>query len=70
MPVSGQDAKIFFRVRRPIDNACLAVFSGEERIIQTKARSFKPSLMENVKINAAQLKNAGMEIRLRLVAAD
>ena len=68
--VSGQDAKIFFRVRRPIDNACLAVFSGEERLIQTKARSFKPSLMENVKINAAQLKNAGMEIRLRLVAAD
>ena len=68
--VSGEDAKIFFRVRRPMDNVCLEISSGDERVLKTKARSFKPSLMESVKISAEQLKNTGAEIRLRLVAAD
>lgn len=65
--VSGEDARIFFRVRRPADDVRLEVYTGEERIFQGKPRSFKPSVMESVKIRAAQLENAGPEIRLRLV---
>ena len=65
--VSGEDARIFFRVRRPADDVRLEVYAGEERIFQGKPRSFKPSVMESVKIRAAQLENAGPKIRLRLV---
>ena len=68
--ISGEKAKIFFRVRRPVDDVCLEIISNGKRILKTKARSFKPSLMESVNISAEQLKNAGAEIRLRLSAAD
>ena len=64
--VSGEDARIFFRVRRPADGMRLEVYAGQERIFQGKPRSFKPSVMESIKIRAAQLENAGSEIRLRL----
>ena len=68
--VSGENAKIFFRVRRPVDSARLEIYSDGKSILKTKARSFKPSLMESVNISAEQIKTAGAEIRLRLIAAD
>ncbi len=68
--VSGEDARIFFRVRRPAENVRLEITSAGVSLLKTKARSFKPSVMENIKIKAELLAKAGPEIRLHLDAAD
>ena len=68
--VSGEDARIFFRVRRPVENVRLEVYAGDECIFKGKARSFKPSLMDSVKIRAAHLEKAGPKLHLRLSTAE
>ena len=66
---SGEDGHIFFRVRRPVDSACLKLTSNGVTILKTKARSFKPSVMDSLKVKAALLKDAGESLTLRLTDA-
>lgn len=64
--VADDAARIFFRVRRPVENVCLELFSDKGLISRGKPRAFKPSVMESVKVTAEQLKNVGPKIYLRL----
>ena len=39
--------KLNFRVRRPVDAACVRILAGDEELLTGKVRPFKPSVMEN-----------------------
>lgn len=41
------NAKLNFRVRRPIENACVRILAGNETLLEGKVRAFKPSIMES-----------------------
>lgn len=39
--------KLNFRVRRPVDDACVRILAGDEELLTGKVRPFKPSVMES-----------------------
>ena len=39
--------KLKFRVRRPVDAACVRILAGDEELLTGKVRPFKPSVMES-----------------------
>lgn len=39
--------KLNFRVRRPVDAACVRILAGDEALLTGKVRPFKPSVMES-----------------------
>lgn len=39
--------KVNFRVRRPVDAACVRILAGDEELLTGKVRPFKPSVMES-----------------------
>lgn len=39
--------KLNFRVRRPVDAACVRILAGDEELLTDKVRPFKPSVMES-----------------------
>ena len=39
--------KLNFRVRRPVDTACVRILAGDEELLTGKVRPFKPSVMES-----------------------
>lgn len=39
--------KLNFRVRRPVDAACVRILAGDEELLTGKVRPFKPSVMES-----------------------
>ncbi len=40
--------KLNFRVRRPVDAACVRILAGDEELFTGKVRPFKPSVMESL----------------------
>lgn len=62
----GQNANIFFRVRKPIDQAIMVVHSGGKEIFRGQPRSYKPSIMECQIIPAKLLDEASDSITLSL----
>lgn len=49
------NAKLFFRVRRPLENAALVLRDGDEVLFRGKARAYKPSIMESAPLTAKML---------------
>ena len=62
-----ENASIFFRVRRPIESACMVVKSNGKELLRGKARSYKPSIMECQIVPSKVLQEAQDEITLELV---
>ena len=60
-----EKASIFFRVRRPISGAIMTITSGGEELFRTKARDYKPSIMECLTVPAKILEKAQDEITLQ-----
>ena len=60
-----EKASIFFRVRRPIFGAMMTITSGGEELFRTKARDYKPSIMECLTVPAKILEKAQDEITLQ-----
>lgn len=58
--------KLFFRVRRPVDQAKLVISSGGEVIFAGKPRGFKPSIMESAPLTAKILERTGGELTLSI----
>lgn len=50
--------KLNFRVRRPVDAACVRFLAGGEELFAGKARAFKPSVMESFPLPAKVIKQA------------
>ncbi len=50
--------KVFFRVRRPHDRACIRVTSGDEVLFEGKPRAFKPSIMESMPLTPKMMRQA------------
>lgn len=44
--------KLNFRVRRPVDSACVRILAGDEELFAGKVRPFKPSVMESFPLPA------------------
>ena len=59
-------ARLFFRVRRPVELAQLTVRSGDEVIYQRKPRAYKPSTMEMVALSKAVLAKASGPLTLSI----
>lgn len=51
--------KVFFRVKRPVENAVLRVRMGGVIIFEGKPRAYKPSIMEGATLTPAMLMKAG-----------
>lgn len=51
-------AKLNFRVRRPVDTACVRILAGGEELFAGKVRAFKPSVMESFPLPAKVIKQA------------
>ena len=51
-------AKLNFRVRRPVDAACVRILAGGEELFAGKVRAFKPSVMESFPLPAKVIKQA------------
>ena len=62
----NQNASIYFRVRKPIEEAEMVITSGDKEIFRGKPRSYKPSIMECQMVPAKLLENATDEITLSL----
>lgn len=58
--------KLFFRVRRPVDQAKLVIRSCGEVIFAGKPRGFKPSIMESAPLTAKILERTGGELTLSI----
>lgn len=52
---SEKEARILFRVRRPLEQAQVVIHAGEKTLYQGKPKAFKPSVMEAVKLNPEDL---------------
>lgn len=50
--------KLNFRVRRPIDAACVRILANGEELFAGKVRAFKPSVMESFPLPAKVIKQA------------
>lgn len=50
--------KLFFRVKRPVEQARLRIYAGEELLFEGKPRAFKPSIMETAPLTAKMLERA------------
>lgn len=50
--------KLNFRVRRPVDAACVRILAGDEQLFAGKVRAFKPSVMESFPLPAKVLQQA------------
>ena len=50
--------KLNFRVRRPVDAACVRILADGEELFAGKARAFKPSVMESFPLPAKVIKRA------------
>ena len=50
--------KLNFRVRRPVDAACVRILADGEELFAGKARAFKPSVMESYPLPAKVLQQA------------
>ena len=50
--------KLNFRVRRPVDAACVRILAGGEELFAGKVRAFKPSVMESFPLPAKVIKQA------------
>ena len=50
--------KLNFRVRRPVDTACVRVLADGEELFAGKVRPFKPSVMENFPLPAKVIQRA------------
>lgn len=51
-------AKLNFRVRRPVDTACVKILADGEELFAGKARAFKPSVMESFPLPAKVIQQA------------
>lgn len=58
--------KLFFRVKRPVEQARLVISSGGEVIFAGKPRGFKPSIMESAPLTAKMLERTGGELTLSI----
>lgn len=63
---SKQKAPVFFRVRRPCENASIVVTSNGNVLLKGKPRSYKPSIMEDLILPSSILQKAGNEITLKI----
>ncbi len=50
--------KLNFRVRRPVDAACVRILADDEELFAGKVRPFKPSVMESFPLPAKVIKQA------------
>lgn len=50
--------KLNFRVRRPVDAACVRILAGDEELFAGKVRPFKPSVMESFPLPAKVIQRA------------
>lgn len=50
--------KLNFRVRRPVDAACVRILADGEELLAGKVRAFKPSVMESFPLSAKVIKQA------------
>lgn len=50
--------KVNFRVRRPVDAACVRILADDEELFVGKARAFKPSVMESFPLPAKVIQQA------------
>lgn len=50
--------KLFFRVKRPVEQARLRIFTGNELLFEGKPRAFKPSIMESAPLTARMIEQA------------
>lgn len=50
--------KLNFRVRRPVDAACVRILAGDEELFAGKIRPFKPSVMESFPLPAKVIQQA------------
>lgn len=50
--------KLNFRVRRPVDAACVRILAGDEELFAGKLRPFKPSVMESFPLPAKAIQRA------------
>lgn len=50
--------KLSFRVRRPVDAACVRILAGDEEMFAGKVRPFKPSVMESFPLPAKVIQRA------------
>lgn len=50
--------KLNFRVRRPVDAACVRILADGEELLAGKVRAFKPSVMESFPLPAKVIKQA------------
>ena len=50
--------KLNFRVRRPVDTACVRILADGEELFAGKARAFKPSVMESFPLPAKVIRRA------------
>lgn len=56
---AAENTKVYFRVRRPIDNAVLKITSGETTLFEGKPRTYIPSIMEAAPITKKMIETAG-----------
>lgn len=50
--------KLDFRVRRPVDAACVRILADGEELFAGKVRAFKPSVMESFPLPAKVIQRA------------
>ena len=50
--------KLFFRVKRPVEQARLRIYAGDELLFEGKPRAFKPSIMETAPLTTKMLERA------------
>ena len=50
--------KLNFRVRRPVDAACVRILAGDEELLTGKVRPFKPSVMESFPLPSKVIQRA------------
>ena len=50
--------KLNFRVRRPVDAACVRILADGEELFAGKVRAFKPSVMESFPLPAKVIQRA------------
>lgn len=63
---SHEKASIFFRIRRPYNNASIVVSSNGNKLLQSKPRNLKPNVMEKLTIPDALLKDAVNDITIKI----
>lgn len=55
----AENTKVYFRVRRPIENATLRISSGDTLIFEGKPRKYIPSIMEAAPLTKKMIEAAG-----------